>query len=117
MRLHISHDMKAEIYGQVGAWNFVELTTFSKGLRKLSILPLLSVEVYVINPKYLSNNGLWTKCNREEIANGLENLLLHSRGAEIYAEARQKELEAHRREREGFASIRRPLPFIKDSTS
>ena len=91
-------------------WRYIKSTEESEGLRKLSTLPLASAEVSVRDPKYGLSKGLWTESTKQSVADGLQSLLVDSKGAEAYAEARRKISEFNKREREMLASRRRPLP-------
>ncbi len=86
--------------------------TYCEGLRKVSTLPLNKVEVVVRNPRYILEHDLWTKADREEFAEGLREILLNPKGAQIYADDQLRQKEACRKrqamEAEIKASMSRP---------
>ena len=106
LRLLIIHDLEADIYNAVKG-NFLHSTSWCEGLRKISILPLTSAEVHVRSAGLSSETRTyWTESDMAEVADGLREILLNPKGAEVYAEAREKEQEQGRRNREREAKMR-----------
>lgn len=79
--------------------HFVRLTTYTDGLRKLSILPLTSVEIAVgaserafskhdlfATPRWHGSSELWQKGDRDRCAQDLKALLLDPKGAQVYGD-------------------------------
>ncbi|KAL8996356.1 MAG: hypothetical protein Q9169_004122 [Polycauliona sp. 2 TL-2023] len=89
LRIHITADIRKEIW-DLNKDRFVRLTTFTEGLRKLSILPLRSVEV-AVNGTAADNYvfpqwtwPLWNAQDRKQCAEDLKALLLNPDGAKEY---------------------------------
>lgn len=114
LRLCITHDMPTELYRHVKT-TYIEGYMHCEGLRRLSTLPLTSVEIVVKNSGHGSKaelDKLWTKNDRNEVAESLQGLLLKPKGAEVYAEDQKRERERRQEERKYWAkmkaSVRRP---------
>lgn len=106
LRLHIEHKMDPKEYEKAKSYDRLYATTFYEGLKKLSTLPLTEVEIVVRNPKFESEDDLWTKLDRQDFAEGLRKILLNPKGAQIYAEDQLKWKERVRKEREYWAKIK-----------
>lgn len=106
LRLRIDQRMEARTYECARRNNFLYTSLLCESLQKISTLPLTEVEVVVKNPQYWSEDGLWTKADREEFAEVLRKLLLNPEGAEIYVEDQLKRKEECRKEREYAAKIK-----------
>ncbi|KAI4228010.1 MAG: hypothetical protein L6R36_001944 [Xanthoria steineri] len=114
LRLNILYDREAGSQHWWGAQaRFLKSTSFTDGLRKLSILPLASAEISFRVREYRSNDPeLWQKADRDECAKELQKILLNPNGAEIYEEYRRmlKENAAKNKElEEACARERRPF--------
>ncbi|KAG7005344.1 ATP-dependent RNA helicase dbp6 [Physcia stellaris] len=111
LRLNILYELKEYLWQDVKD-NFLESTSFTEGLRKLSTLPLTDAEVAFRISEHTSRPGLWQKVDRDACAQKLREILLNPEGAEVYAEQqrRLKESSAMNRQMEANrASIRRPV--------
>ena len=114
LRLQINHSMKAEVY-QCAKARGNELGLFQMRLLefvdKLAILPLTDVEVFVSDFPQLvdypsdededeapvDTRASWTAEDRMDYAEGIRNILLGPKGADVYAQ-NQKALQEIRRE-------------------
>ena len=111
LRLNILYEMKEHLWQAVKDY-FLESTSFTDGLRKLSTLPLTDAEVAFRISEHTPEPGLWQKVDRDACAQKLREILLNPEGAEVYAEQqrRLKESSAMNRQMEAYrASIRRPV--------
>lgn len=106
LRLRIDHGREATSHDHAKSHDFLYATTYCEGLRKVSTLPLTEVDIVVKNPRFMPEDDLWTKDDRECFAEGLRKMLLNPKGAEIYAEAQLKWKEGCRKEREYWAEIK-----------
>ncbi|KAL8671564.1 MAG: hypothetical protein Q9168_003949 [Polycauliona sp. 1 TL-2023] len=87
LRLSVICDLEKELWEHTKD-DFVRLTTHAEGLRKLSILPLQTVEVAVRELHHADSSygrALWQKKERNQCAEDLKALLLNPNGAEVYA--------------------------------
>lgn len=79
--------------------------SYVEGLEKIATLPLTRVEL-VRRPDYAEfldgYEDLWSKAERTDYAEGLRNLLLDPKGAEVY---KQKQMEVKERRRSKSPSI------------
>lgn len=108
LRLNIFYDME-ELWHAVKD-HFLQSTSFTEGLRKLSTLPLTDAEVVFRISGHTS--GLWQKADRDACAQKLRELLLNPDGADIYAEEQRRLKESSARDREMHALARAPgRPF------
>ncbi|CAL8575798.1 hypothetical protein XPA_001702 [Xanthoria parietina] len=99
LRLQIVCDLEKEVWDH-NKDRFVRLTTYTEGLRKLSILPLTSVEIAVrpsnsgfsikhnpsATPGWYRSSELWQKGDRDRCARDLKALLLDPKGAQVYGD-------------------------------
>lgn len=98
LRLQIVCDVEKERWDH-NQDRFVRLTTYTEGLRKLSILPLTSVEIAVrasergnlkhnpfAMPGSYGSSELWQKGDRDRCAQDLKALLLDPEGAQVYGD-------------------------------
>ncbi len=80
--------------------------SYVEGLEKIATLPLTRVELVVRRPDYAEfldgYEDLWSKAERTDYAEGLRNLLLDPKGAEVY---KQKQMEVKERRRSKSPSI------------
>ena len=106
LRLKIEHKMSVEIHEYAKNHNGLYNTVYTEGLKRLSTLPLNEVEIVVETPKYFSEDHLWTKEDRDGFAEGLREILLNPKGAQIYAEDQLKRKERSRRDKEFWANIK-----------
>ena len=83
--------------------------TYVEGLSKLSTLPLTEVELVVRNPRYGNGDESWSKADRQDFAQGLRNILLDPKGAEIYARDQAEKKEFWRKEREWEEEVKRTM--------
>ena len=72
-------------------------TSYVKGIERMAILPLTSVEIAVKSRRSIEGN--WSKAERTEYAEGLRKLLLDPRGAEVYAQRQMKLGEMYQKQR------------------
>ncbi|KAI4263405.1 MAG: hypothetical protein L6R42_001454 [Xanthoria sp. 1 TBL-2021] len=95
LRLQIVCNVEKELWDHTKD-RFVRVTSYTDGLRKLSILPLKSVEVAVGSSRHDRYDGLgtrpwndhlWKKSDMDQCAEDLKSLLLNPKGAEVYAES------------------------------
>lgn len=102
--MHITYNLDANFYRSWSKFQsrsgFLATLGVYDGLRKLSTLPLTSAGISFRTSQYQSEVGLWTKFEREELADSLQIVLLNPRGAEVYAEAQQKLKEESKRQRQ-----------------
>ncbi|KAI4274309.1 MAG: hypothetical protein L6R38_006130 [Xanthoria sp. 2 TBL-2021] len=74
-----------------------DISNFSEGLFRLSTLPLTNAEVRVKISKQGTETGLeaglWSRSDKDQVAQDLQKMLLDPKGAEIYAEAQRKAKE------------------------
>ena len=87
LRLHIDRHMEATHYECAKSNNTFYESPWCEGLQKVSILPLAEVELVVDDPQCRWAIDSWKKIDRENFAEGLRNILLNPKGADIYAEA------------------------------
>ena len=112
LRLNILHDMEKELWlGWEGS--FLQRTTWTDGLRRLSTLPLISAEVAFRVREWRSDDPkLWQKADRHDCAKRLQKILVNPKGAEVYAE-RQRQLKissaTNKEFEEACAANRRPF--------
>lgn len=77
--------------------HFVRLSTYTEGIRRLSILPLQSTEIVVRSAvptrleffglhRVANPDGLWQKGDWKRCAEDLKALLLDPKGADVYAD-------------------------------
>ncbi len=106
LRLRIEHEMDTKDYEYAKSHDRLFTTTYCEGLQKVSTLPLTEVEIVTRNPQYLPEHDLWTKADREEFAEGLREILLNPKGAQIYADDQLRRKEACRKTKELEAEIK-----------
>lgn len=70
IRLNIVYDMEQSDFDLLKV-DFIKGTSFTEGLRKLSILPLVHAEVLVRNHEHSSESGLWQRVDRARCAEAL----------------------------------------------
>ncbi|KAL8773178.1 MAG: hypothetical protein Q9209_001854 [Squamulea sp. 1 TL-2023] len=99
LRLKIFYDMDEQAWHSLKD-RFVQVSTQTEGLRRLSTLPLITAEVVVQPSARYPNRRLWEKIDRDQCANDIQKMLLNPRGAEIYAEHQRELQEARERCRE-----------------
>lgn len=111
LRLRIDYELASEDYDHlknrfIGPY----CTSYIEGLKKVAILPLTRVEIVVRNPAYTEYNdgseNTWSKAERREYAEGLRNLLLDPKGAEVYAQKQIEVKERNRKQRNLEAEIK-----------
>ena len=110
LRLHIVRWIDPTLQGFAKSDNVLYTTVPCEGLKRISTLPLTEVEVAVKNPQFALNPALetapWTKIGRDSYAEGLRQILLNPKGAELYAEEQLKLKEERRKNRENDAEIK-----------
>ncbi|KAL8833126.1 MAG: hypothetical protein Q9170_004484 [Blastenia crenularia] len=112
LRLRITYNMHGEIYQKVKD-DLVQTAKFCEGLRKISTLPLTSVEIAVTyDPWWMPDDedddddddvNYWKQSDMDQFAKNLKEMLLNPHGAEIYAQQQQKLEGMSRDERMGIA--------------
>lgn len=134
LRLQINHSMRAEVYrcakargSELGLFQMRQLGFVDK----LAILPLTDVEVFVSDFSYLvdyssdedepsaDTRASWTAEERIDYAEGIRNILLNPKGADIYAQNQKVLQEIHRENREGrilFPLTTRSYLIVRDRT-
>lgn len=110
LRLHIVRWEDPVLHGSAQGNDLPYPTVPCEGLKRISTLPLTEVEVAVKNPQSALNPALetapWTKIGRDSYAQGLRQILLNPKGAELYAEEQLKLKEERRKNRENDAEIK-----------
>lgn len=115
LRLLMAYDIEATRYSSVSrCYNWPLGSIFCEGLEKLSILPLQSVEIAMVSPKWSCGVRGWTAEQKKETASRIQDLLLNPNGAEIYAEGQRKQKELIREEREREAALKAQLRRVCD---
>lgn len=113
LRLSIEYSLASKDY-QFTKKNFTGpyRTIFKGGLEKIATLPLTHVEISVKDSVCTEEDGyehVWSEAERTDYAEGIRNLLLNPKGAEIYAQKQIEMKEIHRKQRESEAEIKASL--------
>ncbi|KAL8847952.1 MAG: hypothetical protein Q9221_007017 [Calogaya cf. arnoldii] len=115
LRLNILYDMKQRLWKTTEDY-FLQHTSWTDGLRRLSTLPLTFAEVAFRVREWREEDGdtsYWQKDDRAKCAKDLRKILLNPQGAEVYAEnQRQCQISREMRKRmeEYCRSQRTPFP-------
>ena len=120
LRLQIECDLEKEVWDH-NKDRFVRLTAYTEGLRKLSILPLTSVEIAVrtltdertltLLRQVAIPSELWQEADRDRCAQDLKALLLDPKGAQVYGDF-QSSMARTRAELEQLRQCPKPWLFV-----
>ena len=109
LRLQISHSMTAASYREAkarGSELGLFQTQYLGFAHRMATLPLTDVEVFVGDRYHRQSFGLdWSTKDRLEYAEGIRDILLNPKGAEIYAQDQDELKEFYRHERERAAEF------------
>ncbi|KAL8787814.1 MAG: hypothetical protein Q9213_002001 [Squamulea squamosa] len=94
LRLKIFYDVDEQTWSFLKD-RFVQVSTQTEGLRRLSTLPLITAEVVVRPSSQYFNRRLWQKIDSDQCARDIQRMLLNPQGEKIYAD-HQRELRETR---------------------